>query len=379
MALGYVSGARLTTDDTTDHIKDLSNGIDWLEPDQGGVALLKRLGMNDLTFHNTQFFWHETELAPRKMVATVADAVTTGITVPDANHVALDTLFRWDNEIVRVTAKPNATTLTVTRGFNGTTPVAHAGTAMIRIGTARPENSDALDGVTDNAVELFNYQQLFERNVEMSNDEYDQMSTGENPLTGNLKRRYIEIIQELASAVMYGVKGATVVSGKTIWSMGGIRQFLQTNVSNAAGAGVSVALIDNVLKQITDAGGNPKIMAVSTTQAIKLSALDANKIMIGKKEHVGGNPVTTTWQSVVLKQPLDLLVDNTLKDDEIYFLDDSTIKVGAKQGRKGKRSFKQEDVTPVGRDGVKFAVRGKYSLKVETEKANGLLYGLAVA
>ena len=373
----YISGARLSTDNTSDHKEDLRDGLDWLSPTKDGIAFLKRIGLKGFTFNNTQFFWTEDELAPRRQTATVADGVTTTITVPDANHVALDTILRWENEQVRVTARPSATTLTVVRGWNGTTAVAHSAKPLVRLGTARPENSDPNDGVSSNATKLSNYQQLFERDVELSNDEYDQLSTGGNPLTHNMKMRMIELMQELSASVWYGKAGANVVSGKTVYQMGGINSFLQTNVLNASAGALTIAMIDSQIKAVVDAGGDPNLIVLNTYQKQKLDALDNNKQFLGKREHTGGGLVTQTWQSGVLGHTIDIEIDMTLNDDEIYILDTSKIEVGYKMGRTGHRGFKQEDVTPVGRDGVKFAIRGKYSLRVAFEKGLAKIYNLA--
>lgn len=372
----FISGARLTTDDTNDHKEDLRDALDWLSPKQDGIAFLKKIGLKGFTFSNPKFEYTEDALAPRRQTITT-DNVATSIAVTDSTHIPVDSLMRVEDEIMRVTGKADGTHITVTRGYGATAAAAHTAKSLIRLGTARPENSDPLDGVTSNATKLYNYQQLFERNVEMSNDEYDQLTTAGNMLSHQLKMRMVEIMQELSASLWYGVRAAVVVSGKTVYSMGGINQFLTTNVTNAAGA-LTVALIDARIKEIVDAGGNPDCIVLSTTQKMKLDALDTAKQLLSKSEHTGGGLVTTQYQCGVMDGTLQVIVDHTLNPDELYVLDTSKIKIGYKVGKNGHRGFKQEDVTPIGRDGVKFAIRGKYSVRVDFEKGLAKLYGLTV-
>ena len=190
-----------------------------------------------------------------------------------------------------------------------------------------------------------------------------------------MKMRMVEIMQELSASLWYGVRDAVVISDKIRYSMGGINQFLSSNVVNAGG-GLSIPLIDARIKAIVDAGSNPNCIVLGTTQKMKLDALDNSKQFLTKSEHTGGGLITTQYQCGVTDDTLEVIVDHTLNPDEVYILDTNKIKVGYKVGKNGHRGFKQEDVTPIGRDGVKFAIRGKYSVRVDFEKGLAKLYGL---
>ena len=59
------------------------------------------------------------------------DNVSTVMQVADASQIVANVLLSIDNEIVRVTAAPSGTQVPISRGFDGTTPAAHAAGAMI--------------------------------------------------------------------------------------------------------------------------------------------------------------------------------------------------------------------------------------------------------
>lgn len=373
--MSFVAGAKTTFSDSADHILDLKNGLDFLDAGNQNIALLKRLGTNGFTAKSTKHEWTETSLAVREETVTITD-VATALTVNDAYQYQVYELIKIESEVLQVSAIASATSLTVTRGAAGTTAAAHTSKTAISLGTADPENAQAQAAVADNGARLYNYVQTFTRGVELSNDEIAQLSTAGNPMTGQVARRFIEINRQLAKAVLYGVRYENS-STKTRY-MGGMTQFVTTNVSNVAGA-LSVAVIDAQILAIVEAGGDPKLLAMSPRQKQKLDALDANLVRIGKKDgesKTGGNPNAMTWQSGILAHDLDLVVDQSIAKDELWILDTEHISIGHYSNNGVQGSFHTEDATTPGQDGQHKVIRGKYTLRVGQEKAHARLYGL---
>lgn len=373
MAQGFVSGARTTFADQSDHILDLHDGMDFLNPRQDGIAILKKIGLNGLVAKSFKIEWNQVALATRRETVTLADGSGTVLTVANARQYSIGTLIRVENEVVRVTAIASATTLTITRGYAGTTGAAHAAKVAFSIGVAAPENSTGVAAVSDTADRLYNYVQIFERAVELSKTEIMQMSTEGNPLKGQLERRYIEFMREVAMALLYGVRYEDTTLN--LHTVGGLKQFVTTNVTNVGGA-LTIAAIDAIILAIVEAGGDPKMLALSPYQKQKLDALDVNKQMLGKKEHTGGNLVTNTWQSGVLDHELDIVVDHGILRDELWILDTDQIKAGPQKGNGESGSVAVVDATLPGQDGKKNVIRGHLTFKFEQEKAHGYLYGL---
>ncbi len=370
----FVAGTKDTfsAGNGNDLILDLKDGLDFLNQAQDGIGLLKKIGTNGFTFANHKHEWTETALATRRETITI-DNASTALTVADAYQYQVNNLLKVDNEILRVTAIADATTLTVVRGYGGTSAAAHTSKKIFSVGSADPEGSNAPSGVADNAARLYNYDQTLTRAISLSTDEIAKLSTEGNPMTGQIKRRFIEINRELLQAVMYGVR----IQDNTnkIYAMGGLTQYVTTNVTNVAGA-LTIAAIDAIILAIVQAGGDPNCIVLGPVQKQKLDALDANKQLLGKKERTGGNLVTNTWQSGVLDHELDVFVDHTILDDQLWILDTKQVQVGHKSHNGINGAFHVEDSTTPGADKVSKVIRGKYSIRVMLEKGLGYLYGL---
>lgn len=373
--MAFIPGAKNTFSDSNDHILDLKNGLNFLSPQMDGIALLKRLGTNGFQAKSFKHEWTETALSARGETVTLADGSGTTLTVADAYIYQVNELLKIENEVVRITALASATTLTIVRGYAGTTGAAHSAKTAYTLGSADPENSQAPAGIQDSASRLYNYVQTFTRGVELSNDEIAQLSTEGNPLNGQLERRFIEINRQLERAMLYGVRYEDTTN--KIHTMGGLTQFVTTNVTNVAGA-LTIAAIDAKILQIVQAGGDPKLIAVSPTQKQKLDALDANVVRTGKRnsDQVGGANITQTWQSGILTHEIDVIVDHGILTDELWILDTDFIKVGPLSNNGVEGAFHVEDATDPGQDGKQKVIRGKYTMEVGQQTAQARLYGL---
>lgn len=378
--MAFIPGAKTYFSDSNDHILDLKNGLDFLDAGNSAIALLKRIGTNGFEAKSVKHEWTETALATRGETITLADGSGTTLTVADAYVYQVNELIRIENEVVRVTALASATTLTIVRAYAGTTGAAHSAKTAYSIGVADPENSQAPAGIQDSASRLYNYVQTFTRGVELSNDEIAQLTTEGNALNGQLERRFIEINRQLARGIFYGVRYEDTTN--KIHTMGGLKQFVTTNVSNTAGA-LTLAAIDAQILAIVEAGGDPKVLVMSPRQKQKLDALDASLVRIGKRDGgmngastTGGNPMAMTWQSGILSHTLDVFVDQSVLNDELWILDTDYIQVGHLSNNGVVGNFHVEDATDPGQDGKQKVIRGKYTMRVPQQKAHGYLYGL---
>jgi hypothetical protein len=371
--MAFIPGAKTYFSDSNDHILDLKNGLDFLDAGNSAIALLKRIGTNGFTAKSVKYEWTETALATRGETVTLADGSATTLTVADAYVYQVNELIRIENEVVRVTAIASATTLTITRGYAGTSGAAHAAKFAYSLGSADPENSQAPEGISDSASRLYNYVQTFTRGVELSNDEIAQLSTEGNALNGQLERRFIEINRQLGRSLFYGVRHEDTTN--KIHTMGGLVQFVTTNVDNVAGA-LTLADIDAQVLAIVEAGADPKVLVMSPRQKQKLDALDASLVRTDKKTSIGGNQDIQTWQSGVLSHSLDIIVDQSILNDELWILDTDHIKIGNLSNNGVVGNFHVEDATTPGQDGKQKVIRGKYTMAVGQQKAHARLYGL---
>lgn len=375
--MAFISGNRTSFSDTDGHILDLADGLKYLKPRNDALELLRRIGMHGFTAKSTKVEWNEVSIAGRTETVTLADGSGTALTVADAYVYQVNDLIRIEDEIVKVGAIASSTGLTIVRGVAGTSGAAHAAKVAVHMGSADPENSDAPAGMSDDQTRLYNYVQTFTRAVDLSNDEIAVANVEGNPLSGNIARRYVEWMRFFATTLFYGSRSQD--STNKVNYMGGLKFYVTTNPTSAGGA-LTTALIDTEIKQIRDAGGDPDTIVVGTKQKQKLDAIDANLIRLGLRQGpdatVAGNRAIQTWQSGVLSHTLDVLVDDSIRDDELWILDSSMIKIGPLVNNGIDGNVHVADATTPGKDGTKKVIRGKYTMKVMLEKSHSLLYAL---
>lgn len=370
----FVPGTKTTFDNNgaTQRL-EIADGLKFLNP-TNSVKILKMKGLDGFTFANHKYEWRETVLAPRKETVTINDSAT-ALTVADAYAYQVNTILRLEAEILRVTGIASATSLTVVRGYAGTSAAAHTSKPALNLGTAMPEGADASSGLADNGLELYNYDQIFERAVTLSAHEIAALTVEKgNPLSAQLTRRTIEIYEEFANAMFNGVRYRD--SSNKIYTMGGMKQFVTTNVSNVGGA-VSRAAIDSIILAIVQAGGDPKTLSMSPYQKQKLDALDNNLVQIGKKERTAGGQVAHTWQSGVLDHDVDIIVDHSILDSEIHINDWDFVDLGHLSGNGESGALAVVDATKNGANRKEKVLRADLGMRVHLEKGQGYLYGLS--
>lgn len=369
-----VAGDRSTFDDTSTVILDLRDGLDFLNQEADGVKFLRHLGLDAFTFANHKIEWTETQLATREETITI-DGSSTNLAVANAYQYQVNTLLRSENETMRVTAIADATHLTVVRGYVGSA-AAHTAKTIYSVGSADPEGSDAPAAIMNKGQRLYNYDQTFTKSVGLTTDEIAKLSTQGEPMNKELEMRMIEIMRELARAVIYGQKKMDATN--EVYAMGGLNEFITTNVYNIGGA-ASIANIDLAILDIVLAGGDPKLMTMHPRQKQKIDALDANLVRLGLKkpaDNTGGNPITTTWQSGLLDHPIQIVSDQTFLNGEINLYDTDYIEIGHKSHNGVVGNFHVVDSTKPGADREEKTIRGKYTLRVGQEKAHARLYNL---
>jgi len=376
MALpSIITGNRTTFDDQDDHILYIEDGIKFLNPRDNGIKFIKKILSNsDGGTKSFKHQWNETALPVRKETITMLIGDGT-ITVANAYGYQVGDIILCETERMRVTALTNTTTLTVTRAYGGTVAAGHTAKAAYNLGSAAVENALAPAGTTLNSDQRFNYVQTFDRSVDLSNDEIAQLTSElGNPFNAQLERITLYFWKLFAQACFYGSRYEDVTN--KIHTMGGIDYFIATNATNVAGAN-TITILDNLIENIIVAGGNPDLLVVGTAQKRKLDALDVNLLRQNdSKETTGGTSYTQHWRSGLMTDQLDIIVDHTIKPDELYVLDTSSIhlKPLVNNGINGRLGIL--DATTPGQDGKKKVLRGKYTLQFDLEAGMGKLYGL---
>lgn len=372
-----VTGAHLTTSDSADHLSPIEQGLEYLKPEQDGIGLVKEIGIG-APVKSSKHTWTEDALPVRSETITVADGTTTDIDVVDANVYKAGMILRVENEFMRVTGRTDSNTIAVTRAYNGSTGAAHTAKTMINLGIAGKEKSTGPEASTTSAVSVYNYVEMFEDAIELSEREIAELTTAGNQMTHQLAIKTVHYWQLIANAVFNGKRGldTTTESGNPIYLTGGLKYFLTSNPTSVGGA-ISKSAINSELLQLVEAGVTKSnlVIVCHPYQKEKVDSLDADKVRVdyGTKE-AGTQDIEFYKSGVAGKIPI--FSDLTVAKDEFYIIDKSKLKIRplVNNGINGRANV--VDATEKGSTVQRKILRGYYVVEYKLEKSGTYLYGL---
>jgi Family of unknown function (DUF5309) len=234
----------------------------WRQPN--GMAPLTALmsQMGSESTNDPQFSWWEEELDTIRVTTSAAYlstdtaiVVTSGATnlVPgDLLMVEKADQVVFDNELVEVATVTDDTHFTINRGAAGSTAAAIAsGAALLKIGNNFAEGTGAPTASTRNPTKLTNYCQIFKTTYDITNTAKNTYARTGDPLKNDKKRKMFDHSVALEWAFMLGRPSElTGTNGKPKRTTGGLRSFMQSNVTVFGGGG-PVLGTDTFLAAIT--------------------------------------------------------------------------------------------------------------------------------
>lgn len=322
---------------------------------------------------NTQHTWFEDEMyAFESTVAGAKTASDTSITVADAEPFRVGHVVKIGDELLLVTAVNSGTkTLTVTRGYGGTTAAAIADQAKIEVlFTEGDEGLNARDARYKPRKAVTNYTQIFDDTVSLSgtaiaiaqwgvDDEYDKERI----------KKQIELALQLEKALINGIG----LNNGTKRMMKGIRQFVQTNVVDATSQAISHDMINNALQKIYKKGGfqsgaDYKIM-VGAKQKRAIAMLDSALVRLTRDDNGRGQKADFYVSDF---GTVEIVLNNNIADNELYIVDRNRMAIRPLQNRE----FSHEYLGKVG-DRMEGIIVGEYTLEFRQEAAHARIKNLA--
>lgn len=375
------TGTRTTYTDTTPQkrsIADMIGMIDWTE-----APLLKLLGLNGestfrlLNFPRTKVEWLEDTMAPRSGTVNEAlDSSETGVDVAtgQGDYLKAGDVILVDSELMYVSSVATDTA-TVVRGFAGTTAASHSDQAAWKLATvARLEGADFTTGYTTSVTNPYNYTQIFSEAVKVTgseqNDEKygisDTMAYHISKLMGDGgKAGKLPIL--LQQAAYYGKRAAG--SSTTARAMGGIEQYVTTNVTNLSSAALTRKSIEDLMQLCYLAGGAPNTLVCNAWLRRKITSFYEGSIFTDRSEERGGSKITTI---VTDFGDIEVVFDRWCPTDRLYLIEP------AKMGWVTYRPFDVVDRASTG-DYIVKDVLGEYSFVLMNETAHGYIYGASTS
>lgn len=322
---------------------------------------------------NTTHVWYEDEMFATTATATAAatDADTT-IAVSSTEPFVVDAIVDVNEERLLVTGvDPSAKTITVTRGYSGTTAgLIDVGDELTFQFVKKAEGSDAAAARSKQRVRVENYTQIFTETVSVTGSAEEVAQYGIDDLYNYEKaKKQLELALQLEKALIGGIK----YDDGSVRQLGGIRQFISTNVTNAAGTAVNLTMFRDIAQAVFKhgglAGGGSYAYIVSPKQKVAISDLQSDKIRIVQSETSRGQKVDTL---VTDFGQFPIIMNNNVKDDEVFFVDINRLSIKPL----GERGFFHKDLPEDG-DRKTGMVIGEYTLEFKQEKAHARIKNLA--
>ncbi len=365
--------------------EDVSDLIAIVSPYE--TPLLDALGDPLREATSTRHEWLEDELLPNK------DAINDA-TWSDPSS---DTTFDVDNggrfrvgdqiqvegseELMLVTAV-NANTLTVVRGYAGSTPENLADNQVLNIlGNAALEGAEKPEARFTSRVRRSNYTQIFTAAVEVSGSDMAASQLGLADEMDYLKQdRLRELVRDLEGTVINGGQPIADAqgSGTVRRTMRGIIQHLATNVFHTGDSGfptgndLDEAKVNYVLRKIWErSSGNVDLIVVGGFQKRRINAFCSESRSYGATD--------TTFTDMVSIYESDfgicrIVTTRWVPQDAALFLDSSRIGVLPLAGR----SFHFKPLASAG-DYECGELIGEYTLELKNEAAHGLIRNLTTS
>ena len=365
--------------------EDVSDLIGIISPYE--TPLLDALGDSIREATSTHHEWLEDELLPNKDAInddTYTDpSADTDFVVDHGSRFRIgDQIQVEGSEELMLVTGISTNTLTVVRGYAGTTPENLADNQVINIlGNAALEGADKPTARFTNRSRCGNYTQIFAATVEVSGTDMAASQLGlADEMDYQKQERLRELIRDLENTVINGGQpaGNPEGSGSVRRSMKGLVQHLAMNVFHTGDSGfptgtdLDEAKINYVLRQIWEnSSGNVDLIIVGGFQKRKINAFSSDS------RTYGANDTTFTDMISIYESDFGvcrIVTTRWMPQDAALLLDSSRINVLPLAGR----SFHFKPLASGG-DYECGELIGEYTVELKNEAAHGLIRDLSTS
>lgn len=378
--MATITGTRLTLSDTVGLAVDMSPTIQLIDPFDVGLLSYFGLSSLDKSCTETEHKWMEDTLRPLTSAVTdnplLIGATTINVTASTGANFRTNDIVKIDDELIRISADPAADALTTVaspngRGWGGSTAAAHNLASVVEIVSVAFLEGNPTPGIARTVVKttLSNFTQIFEDVVQVSStlEAVEQWNPG-SEYARQLSKVMKTVFILMDKTFIYGkpFAGSAVLPR----SMGGIRHFITTNVTAAAGAQLSEKLLLDALNQAYDAGGAIKAMfnKMKQKQAIN-KFLDPNRRTDFAQRRAGSLVDSYEWDGGIV----DVVIDRWLPSDEEILLDTEHIGFGPLAGQ----TIGHEILPKLSRLLQRGEITGEYTAEVKSQTAHARITGLS--
>lgn len=371
--------------------EDVSDILGIVSPYE--TPLLDHLGDAPRAAHSTIHEWLEDTLLPNfdainDSTYTDADVDTTFVVDHGDRFRAGDLIqVEGSKEVMLVTAI-STHTLTVTRGYGGTTAEDLADGLKVNIlGNAALEGADAPSARFTTRTRKKNYTQIFTAGVEVSGSQLASRKLAvEDEIDYQKQERLRELIRDLENCVINGVSAASTPQGddSTRRSMKGIIPFISSNVFVSGTDfpdGETISTVANYLDEehVNTAMRNIWEQSSGQIDTIVCNGFQKRRINQFMSSSRGYDARNTRFRDMVSVYESDfgvcrVVLSRWVPADTVLLLDSSRIDVLPLAGR----SFHFKKLASSG-DAEVGQLIGEYTVEMRNENAHGLIRGLSTS
>jgi len=364
--------------------EDVSDLVGIVSPFE--TPLLDALGDPQVEARSTHHEWLEDTLLPNTDTVTTTPTnpqTDTEIEVDHADRFRVGDQVRCGDleELLLVTAV-GSSTITVTRGYGGTTAEdITAGATLHILGNASLEGQDADAARFTVRTRRSNWTQIFSKTVLVSGSELAVRHLGVADEVDFQKAKALrELLRDLENTVLGGIspEADPIGSGTVRRTMNGVLPQLATNRfvpgenGFPTGNGLDETKLNAALRLIWErSSGQVDLVVVNGYQKRVISQFGA-----GSRAYVPDDPRFTS-QVAIYESDFGVqrvVLSRWVPRDAVVLLDSSRIQVLPLAGR----SFHYRPLAVTG-DFEKGQVLGEYTLELRNEAAHGVIRGLATA
>lgn len=317
----------------------------------------------------TKFEWQNDYLNSDIVTSSAAyDAAATSIVLNtgEGNRVTQYALIQNGGEVIRVTAV-SGDTLTVTRGYDGTTAEAIVAntTEMKVIARPRPEGEDTLrkNEINDRLVS-FNYSQIFTRYAEVSRTQQAVRTYGvDDELDYQVNLRLEELLREANNSLIYGRKYAGTSSVPR--TSGGLFAFAGeagSYVKDFASAEIGAKGLNDAVEAIYTRGGAVNTLLCSPNVARQVTKLGGDTIRTERTDTQAGYQILSFVSDLPGGAISRVVVDLNMPKDRALLLDIDKIK------KRDLTAIYDQDATLPGADNFARVIRGEFGFEIKNAK-----------
>jgi len=352
-----------------------SDVIALLSPTE--VPFVQRIGLDGdpgkfrvENWPSTQVKWFEDEVRALTVGLGAAITTTTGTSVTLATgagwNVMVNDVVKVDDEYMYVTAR-NADTLTVTRGFWGSTAATHASSASVtRVTQAALEGATFETSGTSVPTAQYNYTQIFRDVIRISNSELVQSRYGiEDVLAYQTSVKTADIMRLVEKAAFTGIRSAG--SESTPRTMGGLTYFITTNTASMSNNYITETAILNMVRTIYESSGQtPSLLVCGPLTAQTIDTLWEGKVVVQPSSDAVG---MLTRRIVTRYGDLEVLSSHLCPPDKAFILNLDHV---------GFLTYRPLEVTQLAQTGdVKaWQIALEVTMVVRNDKCHGIITGI---